>query len=205
MDVKRLAVWVPKYFLNDELFSPESSLNRDDTLSPYRLLQKTMETMGWECHTQDIYQHTNVVPNAVLFINIPQKPISALLGRWSQVAKIYALLNECEVIVPQSWKKNRQEQFTKLFSWHDGLIDGQSVIRINFPQKLTAISAPVPFADKKFCMLIAGNKREKHQFECIRKGLRPYAGLRNITRLSSISMASAGMNTGSIGLKHCAY
>lgn len=169
MDVKRLAIWVPKYFLSDDIFSPESPLNRDDTLSPYRLLKSTMEKMGWECHTQDIYQHSNVMPDAVLFINIPRRPIASLLGDWSKNVKSYALLNECEVIVPQSWKKNRQKQFSKLFSWNDDLIDDQRVVRINFPQKLSATLAPVPFSEKKLCMLIAGNKREKHPLELYSK------------------------------------
>jgi len=169
MDVKSLAVWAPKYFLNDEIFSPESPFNRDDTLSPYRLLQKTMEEMGWECHTQDIYQRRNVTPDAVLFINIPKKPISALLGSWSKSVKSYALLNECEVIVPQSWKKNKQAQFSKLFSWHDDLIDDQRVIRIHFPQKLSALTPPISFNQKKLCTLIAGNKRERHPLELYSK------------------------------------
>ena len=160
---------MPTYFLEDELFSHESHLNRDDTLSPYRLLQKTMEAMGWECHTQDIYQRMNVVPNAVLFINIPKKPISALLGNWSERVKSYALLNECEVIVPQSWKKSKQAQFSKLFSWHDDLIDDQGVIRTHFPQNLSAITPPISFNQKKLCTLIAGNKRERHPLELYSK------------------------------------
>lgn len=142
-----------------------SPLNRDDLLSPFRQLKSRLVQKGWETHTHDIYKAKKVVPDAVLFLDIPKLHLNFLLGDWRGKTRSYVVLQECEVIKPQNWATGRHAEFDGIFTWADALVDGKKYFKVNFALKFPQAAA-IGLKDKeKFCALIAGNKRNFHPLE----------------------------------------
>ena len=135
MPNKQLALWVDKVFCNDEILDPASPYNLDDRLSTTRLLRERLAERGWDCHTADIYQKKQTVPDAVLFLDIPAQPLSALIKEWGTARKL-AVLFECAVIKPQNWELSRHRDFEAVFTWAEELVDNKKYFKINFQRNI---------------------------------------------------------------------
>jgi hypothetical protein len=70
----------------------------------------------------------------------------------------YLLLLECAVIRPDNWDLARHRGFDRIFTWHDGLVDGKKYFKINFPCVLERAPAADRSPRDKLCVVIAGNK-----------------------------------------------
>lgn len=162
---KQLALWVDRVFRRDEIFNPASPLNLDDRLSSARLLRGRLGEAGWDCHTADIYLERGLRPDAVLFYDIPPRPLSALIGEWGASIRKLAVLFECSVIKPQNWRKPRHDEFDVIFTWADGLVDGKKYFKVNASQRIPAPAEFLPGKKEKLCVLIAGNKKSSHPLE----------------------------------------
>ncbi|MDT8287895.1 MAG: hypothetical protein RQ748_12365, partial [Elusimicrobiales bacterium] len=80
MGLKSLALWTDPVYAGDAIFDADSPLNRDDCLAPFRALREELASRGWACHTRDVFASRGEVPGAVLFLDIPRRPVRALLG-----------------------------------------------------------------------------------------------------------------------------
>ena len=166
-----LAIWVDKAYDNDKLFEKNSLLNRDNCLAPFHHLKDKIEEAGGACHTQDIFQMQDSIPDAVVFLDIPQKPVSQFLGNWDGNTRKYVILQECEVVIPRNWDIKMHEQFDKIFTWHDQFVDDNKYIKLNFSQNISHSIHKDPSLKKKMCTMIAGNKQADHPLELYSKRL----------------------------------
>lgn len=165
MGVKQLALWTDGPYQEDALFNPSSSLNRDNCLSPFRVLKTKLSERGWDCHTQDVYKASGTAPNSVLFLDIPGVPVGKLLGRWAGKSLSYVVLQECAVVKPGNWNTGSHMQFDGIFTWDETLVDGKRYFKLNFSNHFPeTISAEYPAKDK-LCVMIAGHKRKAHPLE----------------------------------------
>lgn len=165
MSAKRLAIWTSAPYLNDVVFDLNGPLNRDGCLSCYDLLRKRMAAMGWESHTSDVYRRQSIVPDAVYFTSIPTQPLESLLGNWTGKVKLFVFLSECSVIHPQNWELNLHAPFDALFTWADEFVDNGKYYKVNFSNPVPNCIEQVPFVSRKFCAMIAGNKKSSHANE----------------------------------------
>lgn len=162
---KYLAIWVALPYQRDALFDPASSLNRDSCLAPFRVLREKLAERGWECHTQDVYLKGELVPEAVLSLDIPPVPVNKLLGAWAGKVRKYVLLQECEVVLPRNWDKKLHAQFDAVFAWSPALVDGRRYFRVNFANTFPANARVAEQPREKFCAMIAAHKRKSHPLE----------------------------------------
>ena len=165
MALKRLAVWAAQPYQKDRLFDPASPLNRDNCLEPFHALKARLSAAGWECRTQDAYKAPGIVPDAVLFSDLPSVPLSSALGNWAGKTRNFLILNECEVIRPDNWDLRNHEGFEAIFTWSPRLVDGRKYFKLNFSMTFPAPDA-APTAERTgFCVMIAGNKKRPHPLE----------------------------------------
>lgn len=165
MALKRLAVWAAQPYQKDRLFDPASPLNRDNCLEPFHVLKARLSAAGWECHTQDAYKAAGIVPDAVLFSDLPSVPLSSALGNWAGKTRNFLILNECEVIRPDNWDLRNHEGFEAIFTWSPRLVDGRKYFKLNFSMAFPGPEASVSAGRPGFCVMIAGNKKKPHPLE----------------------------------------
>jgi hypothetical protein len=152
-------------FLSDRLFAEES---RDGALEPYRLLRLRLAERGQRLHTADVYERAGDVPDLIVCLDVPREPLRSLIPKeWAHVPR-WAILSEAEVTVQHNWDPHVQEQFSRLFTWRDSLVDDKRFFRLNLPNSIEAQRQELPAPDR-FCTLIAGNKRSSHPLELYSK------------------------------------
>jgi hypothetical protein len=162
---RRIALLTDTAFLGDRIFAEGG---RDGALEPYRLLRSRLAERGGVVHTTDVFEREGEVPDLVLCLNAPAKPLDALLPKeWAPVAK-WAILGESEVVCPANWDPEVQAQFSRLFTWRDSWIDDKRFFRLNLPNAIDAVERKLPVPDR-FCTLIAGNKQSSHPLELYSK------------------------------------
>lgn len=165
MGLKNLALWVDGIYRKDAIFDSTSPLNRDNCLSTVRLLKARLAEAGWECRTHDIYKSQGVLPDAVLFNDIPKTPLTLLLGGWKGKTKCFVVLNECEVIKPENWNLKAHAQFDAIFTWAERFVDNKKYFKTNFSNTFTESMPDAQRPREKFCVMIAAHKKRPHPLE----------------------------------------
>lgn len=167
--MRNLAIWVSQPYCKDELFNPDSFLNRDDCLAAFRILKERIESSGGKCHTQDIFHKLGILPDIVLFLDIPLKPIKSVLNNWYDKVSKWVVLQECEVVLPHNWNAKSHNIFDKIFTWKTNIVNDKKYILLNFSNNLPTNINKDLTVKTKFCTIIAGNKKSNHPQELYSK------------------------------------
>lgn len=153
-----LSIVAPKAFQGGRLFDlSNAALNRDNVLYPYHLLREKMKERGWSCVTSD---QCGEDCDATFYLEMPNT-----LPQGKGIATSYLWVGESELIIPKNWDMQAHKHFAKLFTWHDGFVDGKRYIKLNFAQKFESHVPTDISAKTGFCTLIAGNKQVRHPLE----------------------------------------
>ncbi len=171
MGEKNIAIWVDRPYQSDEIFNPDSSLNRDDCLAPFRLLKKKIEDIGGRCHTQDVFREFQTCPDIVIFLDIPVIALDEILGSWKKHVRKWLIIQECEVIKPRNWYSPLHWQFEKIFTWNDQIIDNVKYIKLNFANVFPEVIVKNS-RKEKLCTLMAGHKKANHELELYSERIR---------------------------------
>lgn len=161
----KVAIAVSLPYSNDALFNPTSIQNRDDCLAPWRYLKSEGEKTNISFHTLDVFQKQGIVPNIVIFSDLPWKSTSDILGTWDEKVKKWAIILENEIILPHNWEMGRHSEYEKIFTWKDDIIDNVRYFKINY-----AINIPSNYSfegqnKSKLCTMIAAHKKSNHPLE----------------------------------------
>lgn len=157
--MKKAALVVQAPYAQGEIFRKESSLNRDDCLAFFHELKKSFAERGIDLNTSDIN-----TPEASSFVLYNEMP--AQLPTYKEKSVVF--LFESELIRPDNWNKKRHEFFSKVFTWHDDLVDNQKYFKFNFTH--SGETTFLKFTEKRFfCTLVAGNKQVDHPLELYSK------------------------------------
>ena len=137
-------------------------LNRDDCLYFFFLLKKKLSEQKIDLSTSDINSLESSCAAFYFDISDRQKVQESSLPK-------YLFLFESEVIKPKGWRKPLQENFDKIFTWNDELVDNKTYFKMNFTHKFPLHSAwsdsYQEFENKKLCANISGNKIVYHPLE----------------------------------------
>lgn len=128
----------------DNIFSCESSGNRDGCYEPYFLLAEMLHGNGYDIHTQD---RLSSVPAFVIHMNV-QVPGTDI--------PFYLLLLEPPHIYPDNCLV--PTGYRKVFTWDDTRIGDVRFIKLNLPNPLTTPEVDGFARRDRFCCIIAGNK-----------------------------------------------
>ncbi|MGL4474126.1 MAG: glycosyltransferase family 10 domain-containing protein, partial [Shewanella sp.] len=160
----KVCYFLPGYFNNIIFDLTNKVINRDNYAYSHYLLKHDADKVGVNVATSDI----NLIDDCDVVISHDVLEGDVL----SSAAKAikYLILFESEVISPLNWDKSKHDQFDKIFTWHDELVDNIKYFKINFSHKfpkdqIIYNSNHILFSEKKLCALISGNKKVKHQLE----------------------------------------
>jgi len=165
MHQRNMAIWVGRPYDNDALFTVDNKIDVDDRWSPFRLLRSELSMLGWDCHTQDVCWAKGIVPEVVLFLDIPFSPLDRLLGDWSGKTQKWVMLQENAMIMPHNWDVRNHAQFDLVFTWNDSLVDNSRYFKFNNPNLFPEALAFDALKKDRFCTVIAGNHRVDHPME----------------------------------------
>ena len=138
---------VTQSFEKNEIFDLKHRNNRDDCFKPFFLLREQLKKHGIEINTVDI--NTGYSLKFELHMDVQKQHATASL---------YLLLLETSQVCPANAIETNLNNYRKIFTWNDDLVDGNRFIKINFPNPIQR--SPVDgFLDRnRFCCLISGNK-----------------------------------------------
>jgi hypothetical protein len=149
------------------LFKNSASIGHD-LLKPFADLYTYGLAHGIDFVTYDQVSDINKV-DAVIFLDRPRSGnpnIERLMA--ADIAK-YLLIYECEVIKPDNWESDYHQNFDRIFTWSDTLVDGRRYVKINFaidpesPYDFSMLKSA--FEQRKLATLIAGAKQSQHPHE----------------------------------------
>ena len=72
--------------------------------------------------------------------------------------KLILILWEPHTTAPDNFIGQYHTHFSKVYTWHDQLVDNKKYFKIYYPVLRPMIKNPINFEDKKFCIMVAGNK-----------------------------------------------
>lgn len=151
------------YHLNNKIFDVDDpSINRDDYAYSIWLLKEKLQAANFELSTCDINKPSDSA--IVLYFDVPNSQIEI------NAEKSYLFLFESEVIKLNNWDRLNHNQYKKIFTWHDELVDNKKYFKINFAHKFPENRSvhkmiQKKIESKKLCTLIAGNKKVNHPLE----------------------------------------
>lgn len=162
MKSRKIALCVDPVYGKDVIFDPKSVLNRDNCLACFRALKRTIEASGGRCSTFDVYIAEDLIPDAVLFLDIPARPVNELLGKWRDSVVKGVILQEPETIIPRNWNISLHRQFDLILTWNDALVDDKKYFKFNYGGVLPSAIPKDLSKKEKLCAVIAGNQKSDH-------------------------------------------
>ncbi len=126
-----------------------------------RLLQNELERYGYILKiTHDISNLTDVAYIILFDLYCNERTVRLLqdLKKYSYEQRILFLW-EPPSVSPINYHPVCHTLFSKIFTWHDDLVDNCTYFKFHYPQAtLESLVYSVPFGEKKLCTLIASNK-----------------------------------------------
>ena len=163
--MKKASFVVHSFYNNNKIFDlTDPHVNRDNCLYSYSLLRDSLKKENFELATSDIHLPEE---SDIVFYNEAPTQISAN----HDPEKSFLLLFETELIRPKNWDLSLHKHFKKIFTWNDSFIDNDRYFKMNFSHLFPSKIKRVPFQQRKFCTLIAGNKSVSHPLELYSKRL----------------------------------
>lgn len=163
----------------DKLFDIDSCNIGQNLLLPGIKLKKHLEKLGHNFHTADMYNFDDIDVlivqdlnrNSRLLLETPIDYIKYVLKKkWKndylyqciksprKIQKIL-MLKEPSTVCPQSYNKQFHQYFDSILTWNDDLLESNKYHKFQYPQVVADKKYKVPFEDKKFVTMIAGNKK----------------------------------------------
>lgn len=153
----------------NRLFIDENSDIGDNLLLPFVLLREEADKKGIVLRTvteENLHDH-----DAYVLIDIPNHSDRLKTEIINSKKKKYLILLECKYIMPKGYCSEFHEEFDKIFTWDEGLIelDNERYIKINFSHQLPLKAKPNTQKRRKKLVMIAGNKTSNDPFELYSK------------------------------------
>ena len=154
--MKKIAIWNNYVsFAQNRLFDASAYSIGEDLGYPMIHLKNQLEKLGYAVETLDMDKPENY--EKIIFLDVPDPKICCCDISKIPTEKKYLILVECQLISPPNGNHKKHFGYNKVFYYNDDYVHRYGYIKLNLPNKLkTPLS--MPFREKKFCTLIAGNK-----------------------------------------------
>lgn len=168
--MKKIAFW-NNYtdFANNQAFNPSAYGIGEDLGYPIILLKEKLAEKGYLFETLDMDKPENY--EAILFSDYPNRETCCVDFDLIPKEKRYLKLEECEMIYKPNSRTDLLNEFNKVFSYNDNLVRNNGYTKLNMANKFKN-PLYVSFLEKKFSVLIAGNKKSNEKGELYSERLR---------------------------------
>ena len=137
---------------DNRVFVPGAGPNGGEFFLPWRALRERFAGAGIELNTPDVNGGRAV---AFEFHLNAQRRIPA-------APPCYAFLYEDPLVRPLNTERAQLQRYRRVFTWNEDLIDGQHILRLDYPNDLGVRDVPGWHERPLFCVLIASNKALRH-------------------------------------------
>ncbi len=151
------------YNRNRMFLSPESTIG-DNLAAPFVEMAAMLSNAGHRVSTIDTAPLSSY--DAIVFLDYPTR-----MNRYFHAAcrlatiPLYLVLQENEAIRPDNYRASNHRAFRKVFTWHDGVTDGERYIKLFNPVGFGTIAEDDGRNRHIFCALVANNKFSNHHAE----------------------------------------
>lgn len=168
--MKKIAFWNNYIsFAKNQAFNPAAYGIGEDLSYPIILLKEKFSEKGYLLETLDMDSPT--VYEAVIFSDYPNPKTCCVDLNTVPKEKRYLILEECEMIYRPNARDDLLNDFHKVFAYNDNLVKKCGYIKLNMANKIKS-PLNVPFEEKRFSTMIAGNKESKNNGELYSERLR---------------------------------
>ncbi|QOP41462.1 glycosyltransferase family 10 domain-containing protein [Sulfurimonas marina] len=160
--MKKACIVVPSYQQKNVIFDKDNEQNRDNIFNKYIELRKELRKYNFDLSTNDI----NSIEDSelIFYFDMPNR-----LPDNDKVKNSYLVLRESEIIRSDNYIKDKHKYFSKIFTWHDELVDDIKYFKLNFSHLFPKNINKNLSKKEKLCTLIAGNKKVSHPLELYSK------------------------------------
>ena len=149
-----MASFVIDFNLGNKIFDiTDKKINRDNYAYFYFKLKEEFKKNGLDFSTYDINKAENsevVIKNGMIQkYQMPENKLNYLLSL------------ESPHVDPTAFKKEYHNDFKKIFTWDDDLVDNKKYFKVNYSFDIPK-TIPRKLDGKKLCCTIAGNKSANH-------------------------------------------
>jgi hypothetical protein len=154
------------------MFNPEIQAPMgDNLLYPFQYLAKTARERGMSVSTIDTEPLDSY--DFIIFLDYPgnnNRYLKKLIKM--KFENLYLFLFENENIKPDNWRKEHYHYFKKVFTWRDDIIDNKKLFKFFLPNKIPGTVSFDISGKKKFCCMIAANKKNNQPRELYSERIR---------------------------------
>ncbi len=151
--IKKVSLIVSSDMQDNNIFSKNQHLHELSEI--WSDLKEEYKKYNYDLSTNDI----NKIEDSEIVIYADDMPKN--LPKNHDVSKSYIILYEGAFIRPRNFDKDRHQDFKKIFTWDDRLIDNNKYFKFNYPQNFpNHINKKIK--NKKLCVLISSNKIPPH-------------------------------------------
>lgn len=129
----------------------------DELLRPMLELKAYANSQGIEVGTVSVLPVTSA--DAVVFIDMPEEDNLYFQQALATGKPLYLIELESRLVRPDAVDPARIAPFRKIFTYDDRFVDNKRFIKINYSFKFHIPKLRDDYETRKFCTLIAGNKR----------------------------------------------
>ncbi len=135
---------------------------RDEVSKPYVMMREAIEAAGYKVQfTRDGSNISRDVAAVISFNEVSRDFLRNLIPCPNYKRLLF--LTEPPVVMPQIYDSKLSCQFGKIFTMFDDLAGKANYHKLHFAMPRLAVADPIPdFSEKKFCLLINGNKDFGH-------------------------------------------
>ena len=169
-NMKKIAYW-NNYtnFAGNQAFNPKAYGIGEDLGYPVILLKEKLAEKGYLLETLDMDKTENY--EAIIYSDVPNAKTCCVDLNTIPKEKKILVLTECEMIYKPNARSDLLKEYRTVFAYNDNLIKECGYKKLNLVNKIK-MPLDVPFSNKKFLTLIAGNKTVKDKGELYSERLR---------------------------------
>ena len=164
---KIIYIYPPEGYENEKLFNMSNNiLNRDDCMRPFYILREQFRSFGYDLRTTSLNTDKLIDCAGIIACRKPHKKKEySLLKKYSDIKSIVLLL-EPPTVAPSYYERSFHNIFKRILTMFDDMVDNKKYFKFYYPQSHLEMLKKTPdFAQKKLCVLIAGNKISSHPYE----------------------------------------
>ncbi len=159
--MKKVSFVAGKLFHGNLIFDENQTKLVVGSFEKYYELYKDFKKNGYEIATDDIHKPDD--SNVVLYFDMPK-----VLPKKENKQKSYLLAIESSIIRPENFDTNKHQNFNKIFTWNDALVDSRKYIKLNYSFRLP--DTIYKNVEREYlCCLIVSNKNSNFKNELYSK------------------------------------
>ncbi len=155
----------PKGYNGDKIFDMSDPFyNKDDQNRPFFNLREHLRKQGYDLVTTNLDTELKDFSGLI----VCDLPLVEKLEKCKSLPldKKILLILEPPTVAPEYYDPLYHQYFGKILIMIDDYVNNTQYFKLHYPQaNLCMLENPIPFVQKKFCTLIAGNKYSPHACE----------------------------------------